>query len=108
MQKIRWFFLILIVTLALALVFQNQEQVEIQLLFMKQSLPLSVLLISATTIGFLLGALMTASMLRKRKSKKKKTPNESSVPVQKPDKTASPQLLAKNTGPNPLDTASQD
>jgi|TARA_B110000495_G_C22916982_1_gene535677 uncharacterized integral membrane protein len=108
MQKIRWFFLILMITLALALVFQNQEQVDIQLLFLKQSLPLSVLLISATTIGFLLGALLTASMLRKRKSKKKQSPREPSVPVQKSDKTASHRLRAKNTDTNPLDTASQD
>ena len=67
MQKIRWFLLILIAALTLTLVFQNQAQVEIQLLFWNRSLPLSILLISSTTVGFLLGALLTASMLRKLK-----------------------------------------
>lgn len=85
MQKIRWFFLVTAVVLALVLVFQNNDAVEIQLLFLRQSLPLSMLLLSSTAAGFLLGAVMTATMLRKRKhSKKAKSASKSGSRSQSP------------------------
>ena len=79
MQKIRWFFLIAATVVALVLALQNNGPVEIQLLFLQQSLPLSMLMLSSTAVGFLLGALMTASMLRKRKGKKAKSATSAST-----------------------------
>ena len=66
MQKIRWFLLIVAIVLALAMAFQNNEPAKVRLLWLEQSMPLSVLMLSTTAIGFLLGALMTALMLRRR------------------------------------------
>ncbi len=54
MQKIRWFLLILAIVVALAVALQNNEAAEIQLFFFKRAIPLSVLLLSTTAIGFLL------------------------------------------------------
>ena len=65
MQKIRWFLLIVVIVLALVIVLQNNHDAEVHLLLHEQSLPLSVLLFSTTAIGFLFGALMTATMLRR-------------------------------------------
>ena len=70
MQKIRWFFLIVGIVLVLALVVQNIGSATVHLLWLKPQLPLSVLMLSTTAIGFLFGALMTASMLRSRKKTK--------------------------------------
>jgi len=108
MQKIRWFLLILIAALTLTLVFQNQAQVEIQLLFWNRSLPLSILLISTTTIGFLLGALLTASMLRKRGKKKQNSPKSPSTPIQTSNTTKSRALGSKKAANHPLETGSDD
>lgn len=108
MQKIRWFLLILIAALTLTLVFQNQAQVEIQLLFWNRSLPLSILSISTTTVGFLLGALLTASMLRKRKKKKQKSQKAASAPIQTSSTTRSRALGDKREANHPLDTASDE
>ena len=71
MQKIRWFFLIVLMVLAISLALQNNETTAFQLLWFKKTLPLSVLLLSGAGIGFLLGALSTASMLRSRRKKEK-------------------------------------
>ncbi|QDT06367.1 hypothetical protein K227x_47760 [Rubripirellula lacrimiformis] len=68
MQKIRWFFLIVGIVLALAMALQNNEPADIRLLWLDAQFPLSVLLIVATAVGFLFGALLTASMLRSRKA----------------------------------------
>ena len=72
MQKIRWFFLILAIVVALAVALQNNASTELQLFFFKRSLPLSVLLLSTTSVGFLMGALTTMLMLRRGKSAKAK------------------------------------
>lgn len=70
MQKIRWFLLILIIAFLLAVILLNSDPTDINLVIRKQSLPLSVLLIATLTLGFLFGALTTASMLRRdRRSK---------------------------------------
>jgi uncharacterized integral membrane protein len=66
MQKIRWFLLIVVIVLALVVVLQNNHDAEVHLLLHKRSIPLSVLLFSTTAVGFLFGALMTATMLRSR------------------------------------------
>jgi uncharacterized integral membrane protein len=106
MQKIRWFFLILIAVMTLALVFQNQTKVEIQLLFWKQSLPLSLLLISTTTIGFLLGALLTAAMLRKRKKKKQTSKFPTTDPMDPPANAKSQRIGGRKQIRTPLETDS--
>ncbi|HBV61390.1 MAG TPA: hypothetical protein DEF45_00060 [Rhodopirellula sp.] len=108
MQKIRWFFLILIAAMTLALIFQNQAKVEIQLLFWKQSLPLSLLLISTTTIGFLLGALLTAAMLRKRKKKKQTSKFPTTDSMDTPAKTKSQRIGGRKQGKTPLETGSDE
>ncbi|MGI9440910.1 MAG: lipopolysaccharide assembly protein LapA domain-containing protein [Rubripirellula sp.] len=108
MQKIRWFFLILIAVMTLALVFQNQATVEIQLLFWKQSLPLSLLLISTTTIGFLLGALLTAAMLRKRKKKKQASKFPTTDPIDTPANTKSQRIGGRKQVKTPLETGSDE
>ena len=72
MHKIRWFFLILAIVLVIAMAVQNNEQEAVRLFWLETpGMPLSVLLLSTTGIGFLLGALMTASMLRSRRKKEK-------------------------------------
>ncbi len=73
MQKIRWFFLILGILLALAMSLQNNELTAVRLLWMDGQFPLSVLLLIAMAVGFLFGALLTASMLRNRKTAKKES-----------------------------------
>jgi uncharacterized integral membrane protein len=83
MQKIRWFFSILAIALMLAAMLQNNQPVTVKLLWLERSTPLSVLLIAATIIGFLFGALMTASMLRSRRKRKEaaaKTTTKDPVP----------------------------
>jgi uncharacterized integral membrane protein len=72
MQKIRWFFLILAIILAIDLALENNELTAIHLFWLQTpEMPLSVLLLSTIGIGFLLGALLTASMLRIRRKKEK-------------------------------------
>ena len=70
MQKIRWFFSILAIALLLAAMLQNHDNVDVKLLWIVRSVPLSLLMFAATIIGFLFGALMTASMLRSRRKRK--------------------------------------
>ena len=66
MQKIRWFIWILGIVLMLVVVLQNNDPTEVQLLWLEQSMPLSVMLLITTAVGFLLGALFTVSMIRKQ------------------------------------------
>ena len=70
MQKIRWFFLILAIVITLAAMLQNQQVTEVSLFWLKQTMPLSMLLLASVTIGFLFGSLTTASMLRSHRKKK--------------------------------------
>jgi uncharacterized integral membrane protein len=77
MQKIRWFFLILAIALMLAAMLQNNGPTDITLLWVTRSVPLSVLLIATTIIGFLFGSLTTASMLRRHRKKKEAAAKES-------------------------------
>ena len=51
---------------ALTVALQNRSPVTVQVLWLQQTTPLTVLLLCTAGIGFLLGALMTASMLRGR------------------------------------------
>ena len=88
MQKIRWFFLIVVIVLALVVVLQNNHTTDVHLLLHEQPLPLSVLLLSTTAIGFLFGALMTASMLHGRgrtaTEKKAKKADPEPAPAEEP------------------------
>jgi len=92
MQKIRWFLLILIIALLLTAIWQNGDPTVIKLLNLEQEVPLSVLLISTIAIGFLFGALTTATMLRR--GRRSKSPA-------KAEKTAPPPA----TDESPLNTA---
>lgn len=78
MQKIRWFFSILAIALMLAAMLQNNQEVTVKLLWLQRSTPLSVLLIATTIIGFLFGALMTASMLRSHRKRKEAAAKQAS------------------------------
>jgi uncharacterized membrane protein YciS (DUF1049 family) len=72
MQKIRWFFLILVVVAGVTLVLLNNQLTPIHLFGLKTvEMPFSILLLSTTGIGFVLGAIMTATMLRSRRKKEK-------------------------------------
>lgn len=84
-QKIRWFLLILAIIVALAAALQNNDLVEVQLFFFSRSLPLSVILLSTTAVGFLAGALTTVLMLRRHKtSEKTKANRKSATPADSP------------------------
>lgn len=90
MQKIRWFFLIVGIILALAMALQNNELTAIKLLWLGGEFPLSVLLVVASAIGFLFGALITALMLRSRKATPKPVPAKADPPTkaeEKPEKS---------------------
>jgi uncharacterized integral membrane protein len=97
MQKIRWFFSILAIALMLAAMLQNNQQVTVKLLWLERSTPLSVLLIATTIIGFLFGALMTASMLRSHRKRKEAAA-----------KQAAKQPTTKKTAETSLETAATD
>ena len=88
MQKIRWFFLIAVIVLVLVVALQNNHQTQVHLLLHERSLPLSMLLLSTTAIGFLFGALITASMLRSGRKvaaeKKAKKVAPATVPTEEP------------------------
>ena len=67
MQRIRWVLLLLGIVIVMVLLFYNSDEVPVKLpLVEDRELPLSVLLMATTAIGFLLGAVMTARMLRSR------------------------------------------
>ena len=70
MQKIRWFLLILVIAITLAAMLQNNHDTAISLLWWERAMPLSMLLLASVAIGFLLGSVLTASMLRSRRKKK--------------------------------------
>ena len=65
MQKIRWFIWIALVATAITLAVQNNNPAPVKILWIERELPLSVLLIATSGLGFLAGAMMTALMLRK-------------------------------------------
>ncbi len=86
MQKIRWFFLVLCIAAALILVIQNNELASVKFLTLEGTLPMSGMLLASGGIGFLLGALMTVSMLRSRKkaAKRKKLEAEAAKKIESP------------------------
>jgi uncharacterized integral membrane protein len=81
MRKIRWILLIAVIILALVVVMQNNHETEVHLLLHRRSLPLSVLMFSTTATGFLLGALLTATMLRRGRAAGKKGKNTAPRPT---------------------------
>jgi len=81
MQKIRWFFLILAIAVMLAAMLQNNHDTNINLLWLEQTMPLSVLLLVTSAICFLLGAVVTASMLRSHRKKKEAAARRVEKPV---------------------------
>ncbi len=92
MQKIRWFFLILAIAITLAAMLQNNQETEISLFWLERTIPLSILLLASTAIGFLFGSIMTASMLRSRRKKR-----EAAAKQTKPEKPADSKLESATT-----------
>jgi len=96
MQKIRWFFLILAIAVMLAAVLQNNHETKINLLWLEQTMPLSVLLLVTSAIGFLLGAVVTAAMLRSRRKKKEAATKKAGKSVASSKANESPLKPATN------------
>ena len=70
MQRIRWFLIISGVLVLMVFSLSNTKSVSVQMpLLFHAEIPLSMLLAIAGLIGFMVGALWTAWMLRRRKSK---------------------------------------
>ena len=67
MQTFRWIAWISLIALAIALALQNNTPTAINVLWTQWNLSLSLLLIVTAGLGFLIGALMTAMTLRKRR-----------------------------------------
>ena len=67
MQTFRWIAWISLIALAIALALQNNTPTAINVLWTQWNLSLSLLLIVTAGLGFLIGALMTAMTLHKRR-----------------------------------------
>lgn len=65
-QRIRWFFFLALVVSGVVIALQNTHDVDIDFFTWTRSQPLSVLLLASMAFGFLLGAVITGSMLRSR------------------------------------------
>ena len=76
MQKIRWALWILGIVLVLALLLQNQQSAEVDLLWMHQEMPLALMLVATLGVGVVMGALMTAMMLRRPKNRSAGNPSD--------------------------------
>ena len=68
-QRIRWFLLLVFVATGLLFVVQNTHPVDVEFVAWTRSPPLSVLLLGSLAFGFLLGAVITRSMLRSRQKR---------------------------------------
>ena len=78
LQKIRWFFLLVAVTIVLLLLLWNASAVTVRFPFVaERQLPLSILLFATSAIGFVFGAIVTGTMLRRRHKAAAKTKAES-------------------------------
>lgn len=73
LQKIKFTLLILAIAFTLIVALQNTERMDIDILFYSTSLPKTVLIMVAAAAGFLVGALMTSRMLRRKQAKRTKT-----------------------------------
>jgi uncharacterized membrane protein YciS (DUF1049 family) len=105
MQKIRWFFLILAIVLVIAMAVQNNELQSVSLFWLETpEMPLSVLLLSTTGIGFLMGALITASMLRSRRKKEKERERQAKA-VSSKAVEPKPEPAAEKEAAGPLGTS---
>ncbi len=90
MQKIRWASLIFVIVLVLVVALQNNQEAQVHLLLHERTLPLSMLLLSTAAIGFLFGALMTASMLRSGKKTAEKKAKKAAPEFVSTEEPASP------------------
>ncbi|TWU35082.1 lipopolysaccharide assembly protein LapA domain-containing protein [Novipirellula artificiosorum] len=81
-QKIRWFLLLAGVIVALAIAVQNNAMAEVKLFFFSRDVPLSLLIVTSAGAGFLLGSLMTYSMLRAQKKTEPKAKEVKTAPKQ--------------------------
>lgn len=69
LQKIKFTLLILAIAFTLIVALQNTGPTDIEILFYSLNLPKTVLIMAAVAAGFLVGALMTSRMLRRKQAK---------------------------------------
>ena len=60
MTKFKWIVIGLLACLSLIIVFQNLEPINVQLLFVKVSMPLAAMLTITLVVGFVLGLFASA------------------------------------------------
>jgi len=71
MQKIRWAILILGILVLMTAVIQNSKPVPLKFLVYNAEMPTSILLLVTSVASFLLGAITTGRILRRRDAAKK-------------------------------------
>ena len=101
LQKIRWFFLLVGLTFVLLLMWGNSSPVTVKFPFVAdQQLPLSILIFTTSAASFVLGAIVTGWMLRRRhKSAAKAEAAANSKLSQKPESTLPNVLGSPTTSP---------
>ena len=86
-QRIRWFLVLILVIAGVFIAVQNTHSVEIDFFTYTGSQPLLVLLLVSMSFGFLLGAVMTSSMLRSHR-KRRAAAAKANAKVEKAEKRA--------------------
>lgn len=82
MQRIRWFLLILGIVVLLVFSLANRDPVSVEMPFVfNADLPLSMLLLVTSAIGFILGSVMTAWMLHRNRKATEKAEAEAAAAV---------------------------
>ncbi|TWU04481.1 LapA family protein [Stieleria varia] len=99
MQRIRWFLLLFGVVVLLVFSLANTESVPVEMPFLfSTELPLAMLMVVTSGIGFVLGSLTTAWMLRRgRKPGKVTKPEPEPTAVVPPEATPEPNDVYKST-----------
>jgi len=88
MQKIRWAILILGVIVLMTAIIQNRDPVTLTFLVYNTEMPTSILLLVTSVTSFLLGAITTGRILRRRDAAKKLANSPAkSVPAPTPPAT---------------------
>jgi len=71
MQKIRWAILILGIVVLMTAMIQNSDPVTLKFLVYEAELRISILLLVTSVVSFLIGAITTGRILRRRDAAKK-------------------------------------
>lgn len=81
MQKIRWAILILGIVVLLTAIVQNSAPVTLTFFRYQAQLPISVLLLVVSVTSFLVGAITTGRILRRREAAKKLANSPTKTPT---------------------------